>query len=135
MRYLITVDSVPHNIILADEKTIADHCASIFGGTARLLGDNEIIEFPQPEIKRETTISKSAWLKRWTQAERIGIRTLAKTNPYVEDFLELLNNAPDVVHLDDPDMMLGVPQVLAALSSAGVIAAKDVSKREAEISA
>ncbi len=133
MRYLITVDAIPQNIILSDSQEVADHCASIVGGVARLLADDEIVEFPQPEVPRETTISKSAWLKRWTQAERMGIRTLAKTNPYVEDFLELLNNAPDVVHLDDPDIVAGVPQVLAALSSAKGIDAKDITKRVAEI--
>lgn len=133
MRYLISIDSAPHNIILADSQEIADHCASIVGGVARPLLDGEIVEFPQPEPIRETTISKSAWLKRWTQPERIGIRALAKTNAYVEDFVELLNNATDVVHLDDPDMIAGVPQVLSALATSGVIDAETIAAREAEI--
>lgn len=133
MRYLILINDIPHNIILSDSQAIADHCASIVGGISRLLTDDEIVEFPQPESARETTISKSEWLKRWTQPERIGIRTLAKTNVYVEDFVELLNNAPDIVHLDDPDMIVGVPQVLNALSTAGVIDAETIAEREAEI--
>ena len=133
MRYLISINDIPHNIILSDSQEIADHCASLVGGTARLLADDERVEFPQPEPIRETTINKSAWLKRWTQPERIGIRTLAKTNPYVEDFVELLNNTPDVVHLDDPDMIAGVPQVLSALATAKVIDSKVVSQRLSEI--
>lgn len=133
MRYLISINDIPHNIILSDSQAIADNCASLAGGVARPLLDGEIVEFPQPEPIRETTISKSVWLKRWTQPERIGIRTLAKTNPYVEDFVELLNNAPDVVHLDDPDMIAGVPQVLSALATSGVIDAETIAAREAEI--
>ena len=133
MRYLISINDIPHNIILSDSQAIADHCASLVGGVARPLLDGEIVEFPQPEPIRETTISKSAWLKRWTQPERIGIRALAKTNAYVEDFVELLNNAPDVVHLDDPDIIAGVPQVLNALATAKVIDSKAVSQRLSEI--
>lgn len=133
MRYLISINATSHNIILADSQAMADHCAALVGGVARLLADDERVELSAPEPIRETAISKSAWLKRFTQAERIGIRTLAKANPVVEDFLELLNAAPDVVHLDDPDMVAGVPQVMAALESTGVIEKGQAASRAAVI--
>ncbi len=41
-------------------------------------------------------ITKLQFLERFTQAERIAIRDAAKTNPYVEDFLDLLNAATEV---------------------------------------
>lgn len=105
MRYLISVDSTPHNLILADSQEIADHCASIVGGTARLLADDEIVEFPQPEIPREVQLTKLQFLRRFTAYERIAIR--ASSNPIIVDFMSLLDLALDV-RLDDPDTIAGV---------------------------
>ena len=105
MRYLITVDGIPHTAILADTQEIADHCASIVGGTARLLGDTEIIEFPQSEPIREVQLTKLQFLRRFTTAERIAIR--ASTNPVIVDFMQLLDLAQDV-RLDDQDTVAGV---------------------------
>lgn len=50
MHYLISIDGTPSNIILADDQAIADHIASLNGGTARLLADGERVEFPEPEF-------------------------------------------------------------------------------------
>ena len=106
MRYLITVDAIPHNIILADTQEIADHCASIVGGTARLLADDERVEFPESaEPIRETQLTKLQFLRRFTAPERIAIR--ASTNPVIVDFMSLLDLAQDV-RLDDPDTVAGV---------------------------
>ena len=105
MRYLISIDSVPSNIILADSQAIADHCASVVGGTARLLADDEVVEFPQPEPIRELQLTKLQFLRRFTTAERIAIR--ASTNPVIVDFMSLLGLALDV-RLDDPDTVQGV---------------------------
>jgi len=105
MRYLISIDAIPNNIILADSQEIADHCASIVNGTARLLADNEVVEFPEPEIPREIQLTKLQFLRRFTTAERIAIR--ASTNPVIVDFMQLLDLAQDV-RLDDPDTIQGV---------------------------
>lgn len=105
MRYLISVDSVPNNIILADSQAMADYCASIVGGTARLLADDEIVEFPQPEIPREVQLTKLQFLRRFTASERVAIR--ASSNPIIIDFMSLLDLALDV-RLDDPDTIAGV---------------------------
>ena len=43
-------------------------------------------------------------MRRFTDAERIAIRTAAKSNVIVEDAMDLLNGA-DRVHLDDADVV------------------------------
>ncbi len=117
MRYLITVDSIPHNIILADSQDVADHCAAVAGGTARLLADDEVVEFPQPPAPpREMQLTKLQFLRLFTTAERIAIR--ASADPVIVDFLQLLDLAQDV-RLDDPDTVGG----LHYLESEGLIAA------------
>jgi hypothetical protein len=43
-----------------------------------------------------TNITKLEFLQRFTADERIAIRTAAKSNPALEDFMELLNAAQSV---------------------------------------
>lgn len=105
MRYLISINGIPNNIILADSQDIADHCASVVGGTARLLADDETVEFQQPEPIREMQLTKLKFLRRFTAEERIAIR--ASTSPVIVDFMSLLDLAQDV-RLDDPDTIQGV---------------------------
>ena len=105
MRYLITINNIPNNIILADDEAIANHIATLNGGTARLLVDNETVEFPEPEPIREVQLTKLQFLRRFTAEERIAIR--ASANPVIVDFMSLLDLAQDV-QLDDPDTVAGV---------------------------
>lgn len=117
MRYLVSINGIPHNIILADSQDIADHCASVVGGTARLLADDEVVEFPPPpEPPRELQITKLQFLRLFTTGERIAIR--ASSDHVIVDFLQLLDLAQDV-RLDDPDTVQG----LHYLESEGLIAA------------
>ena len=117
MRYLVSISGIPHNIILADSQDIADHCASVAGGTARLLADDETVEFPSPlEPPRELQITKLQFLRLFTAPERIAIR--ASSDTVIVDFLQLLDLAQDV-RLDDPDTIQG----MYYLESEGLIAA------------
>lgn len=117
MRYLVSINCIPHNIILADSQDVADHCASVVGGTARLLADDETVEFPPPPAPpREMQLTKLQFLRLFTTAERIAIR--ASSDPVIVDFLQLLDLAQDV-RLDDPDTVQGVHY----LESEGLIAA------------
>lgn len=76
--------------------------------------------FTPPIIPAPSKIlSKVAYLKRFTQAERIAIRSAAKVSPQVNDYIEMLNAAADVVHLEDPITAEG----LQALETAGLLAA------------
>lgn len=74
-------------------------------------------EFDLPAPVALRVLSKLDYLKRFTQAERIAIRTLGQTNDTVNDYIELMNAAV-VVRLDDPDTVGGVN----ALESAGALA-------------
>lgn len=115
MRYLISKNGQPETIILADTSAIADHCAAVLGGTARALADGEIVELPAPPTGSTPAMSKLAFLRRFTAAERIAIR--ASPNPVVVDFMGLLDLA-DEVRTDDPDTSQGVQylEVLGLLS-------------------
>jgi hypothetical protein len=56
--------------------------------------------------------------RRMTQTERVTVRTLAKTEPVIEDFMDLLDAATEV-RSDDPDLAAG----LNMLESVGVLTA------------
>jgi len=60
--------------------------------------------------------------RRFTTAERIAIRTAAKSSVAIEDFLKLLDIAAAsgrMIHMGDPDVVAGVN----AYEQAGLIAA------------
>jgi hypothetical protein len=64
-----------------------------------------------PAVPPVQSLSALAFKRRFTAAERIAIRTLAKTDPIVADFMDLLDTAGAVVgevHLADPDLIAGV---------------------------
>jgi hypothetical protein len=65
-----------------------------------------------------TTITQLAFMRRFTDAERLAIRAAAKSSPQVEDYLDLLSKSQDVT-LTDELTVAGVQ----ALEAAGLIAA------------
>lgn len=111
--------------ILADDDFVAAHplswveCPDEFG-----IGDlhDPATGFGKPPMPERPAgprlLTKVAYLKRFTQPERIGIREAAKVNAVVEDYVELLNLAQDV-DLADPETVAGVQQ----LEAAGLLAA------------
>jgi len=64
------------------------------------------------------TWTKLEYLRRFTQDERIAIRTAAKQVPQLEDYLALLELASEV-RSDDPDIIAA----LTMLEGAGLLAA------------
>jgi hypothetical protein len=52
------------------------------------------------------------FLRRFEPQERIAARTLAKSDPVVEDFMDLLGRATNVVS-DDPDTVAGMNYLVA----------------------
>jgi transcriptional antiterminator len=62
------------------------------------------------------TYTKLEFLRRFTQDERITIRTVAKTNAQIEDFMDLLNLAENVVSTD-----ADVIAALTLLEQAGIL--------------
>jgi hypothetical protein len=80
-----------------------------------------------PEPVRPRAVTSYAFKMRMTQAERIAARSLAKTDPIVFDFLDLLDTKNGGVNLDSEPVIAG----LAALVTAGALA----SDRPAQIRA
>lgn len=74
-------------------------------------------EPPPPPEPAPPELDKVDFLRLFTQAERIAIRQMAKTDPVVEDYQYMLDNA-SVIRLSDPDILAGVP----LLEMAGLIA-------------
>lgn len=79
---------------------------------------NHILQKPETVAPAERTITKVAYLRRFTTDERVGIRTAAKTSAVLEDYLALMELAEEV-NLDDPDTITAVQM----LESVGLIAA------------
>lgn len=65
-----------------------------------------------------TTVSRVAFLQRFTAEERVAIRTAAQSSPAIEDYLELLN-ASQEVDVTHAVTVAGVQQ----LEAAGLLAA------------
>ncbi len=70
-----------------------------------------------PIVPTGVTLTKLEYLRRFTQAERITIRTVAETNPILADYMELLNIATEV-NTNDPDTVAAVHM----LEAVGLIA-------------
>lgn len=64
------------------------------------------------------TMTRLEFLRRFTGAERVTLRTVAKTNAGLEDYMALLDAAQDV-NTNDPDTVAGVQ----FLEAAGLLAA------------
>lgn len=119
MRYAIIEHNKVANVAVAEYALASNWIQS---GTAAVGDDfinGEIVPQSAPQApSAPRTLTKVAYLKRFTQAERIGIREAAKVNVVVEDYVELLNLAQDV-DLADPETIAGVQQ----LEAAGLLAA------------
>lgn len=82
------------------------------------------VPLPEPEPEPTApapagvTLTKLEYLRRFTAEERIAIRTVAKTNVVLEDYLALLELAEEV-RTDDPDTVAAVQ----LLEAAGLLAA------------
>lgn len=74
-------------------------------------------EPPPVEPAPQRVVSKLAYLRLFTQQERIAIRTAADSSPELFDYLEMLKLAEEI-NLDDPDTIGAVN----LLEMAGLIA-------------
>jgi hypothetical protein len=61
--------------------------------------------------------SQVEWLRKFTQAERIAIRTAAAGNVMLDDYIKLMD-ATSEIHTDDPDVIAG----LQTLEAVGLLA-------------
>ncbi len=84
------------------------------GHTLRELPEPEPVITPQP-------LTQLAFLRRFTAPERIAIR--ASTDPVIQDFLQLVSLAQDIL-VTDPDTQMGV----GYLAQQGFIAPERVAE-------
>lgn len=74
---------------------------------ASLLWDETARDFVARPALRLRTMTPHAFLELFTPQERIGIRTAAKTDVVIEDYLDLLSKANEV-NLDSTNTVNGV---------------------------
>ena len=72
--------------------------------------EKSILNFVDKPVR---SLSKLEYLRRFTAQERIAIRTVAKTDPVLEDFMVLMDLATEI-NLDDPDTVSGLHMLEAA---------------------
>lgn len=60
-----------------------------------------------PVVPAQIEWTKVEFLRRFTAAERIAVREVAKTNPLIDDFMQLMSEAPSIRN-DDPDVIAGL---------------------------
>jgi hypothetical protein len=73
---------------------------------------------PVPVDPESRLLTKLEYLRLFTQEERIAIKTVAKSNVVLEDYLYMLELAQEI-SLDDPDTIAAVNM----LEAAGLLAA------------
>ena len=78
---------------------------------------NHILQKPVIAVSPQRIVTKLEYLRRFTGEERVTIRTVAKSNAVLEDYLALLELAEEV-NLDDADTVGAV----SMLEGAGLIA-------------
>lgn len=111
MRYLISVNDVPYNVILSDSKAVADHCAALVGGVARLLADGENPIIPAPPPLPEYVLTRFQFLKRVGKANRKEIRASVDAN--VIDGWDLIKSS-DLIDVRDDAVIEAVDAWKAA---------------------
>lgn len=87
----------------ADSPVLPSSIEEGYAGFVTKAEDGSVIE--QSDSNRKLTVLE--FLRRFTAQERVVARTLAKTDPVVEDFLALLSQAQDV-QTSDPDTVAGM---------------------------
>ena len=128
--YALIKNNTVHGHIETDAQTAAEitaageylavECAGVPENDSTYDPETGVITPPSPPAPPAAAriLTKVAYLKRFTQAERMAIRGAAKESPQVEDYVELLNLSEEV-DLDDPETVLGVN----TLEAAGLIGA------------
>jgi hypothetical protein len=99
------------NVIVADQDFVDAHYP----------GNWELVPDVAP-IETERNISGVAYLRRFTQSERITIRAAAAQSPVLDDYLKLMDATiaqGGVINLLDPDTI----SALSMLESVGILGA------------
>lgn len=107
MKYAVIVNGKVSSVATSDTPPLDQACDAIVDvtNTACAVGDRWLPNgtfSSVPAAPPETQMSKLAFLRRITQAERIAIRAARATDPVIEDAEQLMSLA-DVIDVSDPD--------------------------------
>lgn len=84
---------------------------------------------PDPVVPRQRKLTHLAFLNRLTPTERKTLRTKAKTDDDVADFMDLFYQAKEI-NLDDPMMQAQVPVLLGSAARANAVLGPDANPSE-----
>ena len=112
---LTEISRTYHRRVLIQGADITNEDARVKAvATAAWTGAPPPVPFPATPAR---VVTRIAFARLFTVAERIAIRTASESSRALQDFSELLNFA-DTVNLDHPDVLAG----LTALTNAGLLA-------------
>lgn len=105
-------DNLPDAFSGLADSALADLSLSIDPDALVQLGYSGIGFFPVPDPAPDPApvtrdLSRILFLQRMTPATRIAIRAAGRSNPIIEDFLDLIS-ATDTINLDAADTIMGV---------------------------
>lgn len=113
MPYYAQVDAtgVAYAVSELADTVIADNLIPLSSLDLSVLGMSRVGDAWEAVPDNSTpTITPLAFLRRFTAPERVAIR--ASANPYVVDFMDLLNKATEVLQ-SDPDVQGGMAYLVA----------------------
>lgn len=110
MYFLLIANGGPEGIYEFDSRVAAESFGQSKGGTVRQLGPDEEAVYRRAQVK---VISQVGFLRRFTQAERIAIRSASKVNPIVEDFQYMLELATSGIDVTDGDVKAGIEMLVS----------------------
>jgi hypothetical protein len=110
VRYLISVNDIPQNIILSDDLATAEQIAALNSGTVRVLANGEIVDISRSPAVPSSVITRHQFFKRLGKNNRKQIRAILATNADVADGWELIHSV-DLIDLTDDDVVTFVHDV------------------------
>lgn len=113
-RYVIEQDGYAVNVILSDSGDLANQIAASQGATARLLGENEILNYAPVVTLPNYVLTRFEFIKRIGRANRKDLRASVDAN--VIDGWELIKSA-DLIDVRDD----AVIEAVDAWRTAGII--------------
>ncbi len=117
---IVSAFDAPTNGVLSDTAQISwTYANDIFSPPP----EPEPLPDPEPVTPTERNITGVAYLRRFTQAQRIAIRTLAETDPIAKDLMHLLDSTiaqGGAVNLMDTDTILGVGYLASVLPAQNI---------------
>jgi hypothetical protein len=112
-----------YEIVMGNDMSISTHSLPKIALETEYMWNKELKDFV-PKTGKESNLTKLGFLRKFTAAERISIREVAKVDPIIFDAIEMIDMA-EYISLADPDTQ----NLVGYLAMQGII----VPTRVAEI--